>query len=238
MTQSQTAAAETCDYFLRQGRAALAQGELVSASRAGWQAAVCATADYAGPDVDFTDGARRLVKDSLGNGNAAEWAVSAMALSDNIEYGWLDRDGIARRLDDVQRLAILVKDIADPPQGADDTLSRAWECMDNGCLAVASEKGWEAATYAAKTYAKAMGYDHIRSNYLSQVTRYLKQEPDGNKAGNWSISAKTLLDNAHAKPDWLDAELIGNDLDDVSKLVALVKAAVENRDKSQRSRNV
>ena len=157
MTQPLPVLAESCDYFLRQGRAALAQGELVSASRAGWQAAVCATADYAGPDVDFTDGARRLVKDSLGNGNAAEWAVSAMALSDNIEYGWLDRYGIARRLDDVQRLAILVKDIADPPQTAEDILGRAWECMDNGYLIPASDKGWEAALLAAKTCADAIG---------------------------------------------------------------------------------
>lgn len=240
MTQTQAVTAETCDYFLRQGRELLAQGDLVAASSAGWQAAVIAMASYAGPGAafNFTDAAQRLVKINRGHTVAAEWVVSAMALSDNIEYGWLDRDGIARRLDDVQRLAILVKDIADMPQSADEVLRHAWECMDNGYLLPASEKGWEAATYAAKTYAKAMGHDHIRSNYLSQVTRYLKQEPDGNEAGNWSISAKMLLDNAHAKPDGLDAELIGNDLDDVSKLVALVKAAVENRDKSQRSRNV
>ena len=196
---------------------------------------------YSGDAVaehDFRDAARRLVKDSRGSSKAAEWVVSAITLSENVADDWLDRDGVSRRLDDVQRIVLLVKDIAEPPQVAEDVLARSRECMENGYLAVASEKGWEAATYAAKTYAKVMGHDHIRSNYLSQVTRYLKQEPDGSKAGNWSITAKMLLDNAHAKPDWLDAEMIGNDLDDVSKLVALVKAAVENRDKSQRSRNV
>ena len=241
MTQPQAVAAETCDQFLRQGREFLAQGDLASASAAGWRAARLALEAYLGDAVaecDFRDTARRLVKDSRGSAKAAEWMVNAITLSENVADNWLDADGVARRLDDVQRLTLLVKEIAEPPQSADDILSRAWECMDNGCLAVASEKGWEAATYAAKIYAKVMGYDHIRSNYLSQVTRYLKQEPDGSKAGNWSISVKLLLDNAHAKPDWLDAELIGNDLDDVSKLVALVKAAVENRDKSQRSRNV
>ena len=235
MTQPQTVAAETCDQFLRQGREFLAQGDLASASAAGWRAAVLALEAYAGDAVaecDFKDAARALVKDGRGTAKAAEWVVSAITLSENVVDDWLDKDGVGRRLDDVQRLVLLVKDIAEPPQSADDMLSRARECMDNGCLAVASEKGWEAATYAAKTYAKAMEHDHIRSNYLSQVTRYLKQEPDGNKAGNWSISAKMLLDNAHAKPDWLDAELISNDLDDVSKLVALVKEAVENRDKS------
>ena len=241
MTQPQAVVAETCDQFLRQGREFLAQGDLASASSAGWRAALLALEGYSGDTVaesDSRDTARRLVKDSRGSAKAAEWVVSAITLSENVADDWLDKDGVGRRLDDVQRLVLLVKDIAEPPQSADDILSRAWECMDNGCLAVASEKGWEAATYAAKTYAKAMGHDHIRSNYLSQVTRYLKQEPDGSKVGNWSITAKMLLDNAHAKPDWLDAEMIGNDLDDISKLVALVKAAVENRNKSQRSRNV
>lgn len=227
MTQPPPVLAETCKNFLRQGRGALAQGELVLASRAGWQAAVYATAEYAGPGTDFTDAARRLVKDNLGNANAAEWVVSAMALSDNIEYGWLDRDGITRRLDDVQRLVMLVKDISSPPQTAGDILGQAWECMDNGSLVPACEKGWEAATHAAKTYAKAMGHDHIRSNYLSQVTRYLKQEPGGSEAGNWSMSAKMLLESFHAKADRLDAELIGNDLDDVGKLVALVNATAK-----------
>ena len=240
MTQTQSVTAETCDHFLRQGREFLAQGDLASASAAGWQAAVIVMANYAGSDAEFnfTDAAQRLVKDHRGHAAAAEWVVSAMALSDNAGYDWLDSEGVARRLDDVQRLAILVKDIAEPPQSAEDVLRRAWECMGNGALAVASEKGWEAATHAAKTYAQVMGHNHIRSNYLSQVTRYLKQEPDGGKAGNWSMSASMLLDNAYARPNWLDAELIGNDLDNVSKLVALVEVAVEKSDKSQRSRNV
>ena len=237
MTQLQSAPASDCDTLLRRARELLDKGELALASGAGWQAAVAVMSAYAGSAADFTDVAQRLVKDHRGH-TAAEWVVSALALSDNAGYDWLDSEGIARRLDDVQRLAILVKDMVEPPQSADDILRRAWECMDNGALAVASQKGWEAATHAAKTYAQVMGHNHIRSNYLSQVTRYLKQEPDGSKAGNWSLSASMLLENAHARPNWLDAELIGNDLDDVSKLVVLIKAAVENRDKSQRSRNV
>ncbi len=240
MTQPQAVAAETCDHFLRQGREFLARGDLASASAAGWQAAVITMASYSGLDADFnfTDAAQRLVKDNRGHTAAAEWVVSAMALSDNAGYDWLDGEGVARRLDDVQRLAILIDDMASPPQTAEDILGRARQCLGNGALTVASEKGWEAATHAAKTYAQVMGYDRIRSNYLSQVTRYLKQEPGGNEAGNWSSSAKMLLDSVHAKPGWLDAELIGNDLDDVSRLVALVKAAVENHHKSQRSKNV
>ena len=234
MTQLQSAPAADCDALLRQARELLDKGELAPASEAGWRVAVHAMADYAGTDVDFTDAARELVKDWRGNTDAAEWVVSALALSDNVGYDWLDVDGIGRRLDDVQRLVMLVKEIAEPPQSADDVLRRAWECVDNGYLAPASEKGWEAATYAARAYVVAMGHDHIRSNYLSQVTRHLKQEPGGSKAGNWSMSAKMLLENLHTKADWLDAELIGNDLNDVGELVALVNAVIKNGDKSSR----
>jgi hypothetical protein len=232
MTQLQSMPAADCGTLLRQARLLLNTGMKNVAAAAGWKAALWGMEAYAGPDADFTDAARQLVKDRRGNDNATEWIVSAMALSDNAKYDWLDVDGVARRLDDVQRLVTLIEDIAAPPQTAEDLLRRARECLANGALAVASEKGWEAATRAAKTYAEAMGHDHIRSNYLSQVTRLLKQVPDGSKAGNWSMSAKTLLDNLRAKPDRLDAEMVGNDLDDVGKLVALVNATVKNGAKS------
>ena len=237
MTQPQAVAAETCDQFLRQGREFLAQGDLASASSAGWRAAVEAMAAYAGPNADFTDAARELVKD-YGDVNAAEWVVSALALSDNVRYDWLDVDGIGRRLDDVQRLAMLVKDIAEPPQSADDVLRRAWECLEGGALIPACEKGWEAATHAAKVYAEAMGYQHIRSNYLSQVTRCLRNERDGKDVGNWAMSARMLLDCSAAKPAVLNRELISDDLEGVSKLVALVEELIADDTDGVRLQNV
>ncbi len=239
MTQTQSVTAETCDHFLRQARKFLAQGDLASASAAGWQAAVTVMASYAGSgaEFNFTDAAQRLVKDNREH-TAAEWVVSAMALSDNAGYDWLDSEGVARRLDDVQRLAILVKDIAEPPQSAEDVLRRAWACLDNGSLAVASEKGWEAAVHAAKAYATAMGHDRIRSNYVSQVTRLLKEEPGGNQVGNWSMSASMLHQNAIGDPDWLDLEIIREDLQGVSKLVSFIGKCIEFHENSGKLPNV
>lgn len=239
MTQTQAATAETCDQYLRQGREFLAQGDLASASASGWQAAVIVMAGYAGPgaEFNFTDAAQRLVKDNRGH-TAAEWVVSAMALSDNAGYDWLDSEGVARRLEDVQRLVNLVFDIANPPNDDEALLRRAWACLANGSLAVASEKGWEAATYAAKAYATAMGHDQIRSNYLSQVTRLLRKEPGGNQVGNWSMSASMLHENAAGDPDWLDTEIVRNDLEDVSKLVEHIRALVKADGNPSRSSNV
>lgn len=179
MTQPLAVVAANCDQFLRQGREFLAQGDLASASAAGWRAGVLALEAYTGDaiaDADFRDAARGLVKDTRAHANTAEWALSAIALSDNVDDDWLDADGVARRLDDVQRLALLVKDIAEPPQSAEDILRRAWECMDNGAPAVASEKGWEAALCATKTYADAMGCDYHGDRHFEDVMRTLEKD--------------------------------------------------------------
>lgn len=224
---------QACDLLLRDGRQSLNVGELAQASAKGWEAAGYAVRGFAnlvGDDYDrdgFESLMLKLSKDPRSHDRSAEWAVSALALSDNARLDWLDHTGVGRRLDDVQRLVTQVFDIAHPPQDADAILRRAQACLANGALAVASEKGWEAATHAAKTYASEMGYDHIRSNYLSQVTRLLRKEPGGKQVGNWSMSASMLHENAAGDPDWLDTEIVRNDLKDVSKLVEHIRALLK-----------
>ena len=232
MTRSQPVLAETCDYFLGRGRGCLAKGELTSASDAGWQAAEIAMASYAGPGAgfNFTDAAQRLVKDNRGHTAAAEWVVSAMALSDNAGYDWLDGEGVARRLDDVQRLVLLVKDIAEPPKSAADILRRAWECMDNGYLIPASDKGWEAALLAAKSYADAIGYSYRDESHFRPVMDILEKEAAGHKAvGTWIYAAVNLRQTAAycaGRNDPRYAELIADDIGEVGKLVSFIQANI------------
>ena len=225
------------DLPLRRARELLEQGRLAPASAAGWQAAVSAVASYAGAggpdgrsvygdgdgDRDFfAEAARRLAQDGRGDDRAAEWAASALALYDNARYDWLDREGVGRRLDDMQRLSVLAQDIAEPPQNAEDILRRAWQCMDNGALAVASEKGWAAATYAAKVYAEAMGYDRIRSNYLDQVSHLLMKESGGKDAGAWSIAVDVMLESAYYSPDALHPDVVADGLKAAKNLVSFI----------------
>ncbi len=231
MTQPQAVAAETCDQFLRQGREFLAQGDLASASSAGWRAAVLTLEAYAGDTVsasDFRDAARRLLKDSRGSAKAAEWVVSAITLSENVADDWLDADGVARRLDDMQRLALLVKDIAEPPQSADDVLRRAWECMDNGYLIPASDKGWEAALLAAKSYADAIGYQYSDESHYHKVMNILEKEEAGNnEVGTWIYVAAKLRQTAaycNGRNDPRYAELVADDISDVGKLASFIQA--------------
>lgn len=230
MTQLQAAQAVDCDTLLRQARELLAQGELAAASAAGWDAAALAMADYAGPGVDFADAAQRLVKEHGGHTDAAEWVVSAMALADNVGYDWLDVDGVGRRLDDAQRLVILMKDIAEPPQGAEDVLRRAWECMDNGYLIPASDKGWEAALLAAKTYADAIGYSYGGEKHFDSVMRILeKEEADNKEVGGLTYAAIKLRKTAvycSGRSDPRYAEMFAEDVRAVESLVLFIKARV------------
>lgn len=231
MTQPQSATASAGDDLLRRGRALLAHGRLAPASAVGWQAAVHALNAYAAtPDDDgcgFHSAALRLTQDPRGDGRAAEWAVSALALSDNIKYDWLDRDGVARRLDDVQRLAMLVQDIASPPQSAADTLRQARQCMTNGYLLPAADKGWEAALLAAKAYADAAGCEYRSENHFDLAVRLLIKEPaGGRKVVDWKFSALRLRETAsHCAryPHQPDAEIVADDIADVAKLVLLVQ---------------
>ena len=248
MTQLQSAPVSDCDTLLRQARKRLDKGELVPASTAGWQAAVAAMAAYAGPDKDFTGAARNLVKDHRNDINAAEWVVSAIALSDNAEYDWLDGEGIARRLDDVQRLVILVKDRAGPPQSAETVLQRAWECFANGALAVASEKGWEAALWATKSHADAIGREYRGEYHFDDVVRMLAKDGAWSErvlgcenaalnlrqtAAYYTASPKMMPpedgpetpgpNSGHYHPRWLLPELVAEDIASVAALAGMLK---------------
>ena len=227
------APATECDALLRQGRHLLDAGQLAPASAAGWQAAVSAMAAYAASDgaaagAGFTDAARHLVKHYRGDGQAAEWAVSALALSDNAQYDWLDRDGVSRRLDDIQRLSILVQDIAHPPQTPADLLRQAWQCMDNGALYVASEKGWQAALLATQTYAAAVGCDYRGEDRFEDAIRLLaKDETRRAEVTTGAAAAAGLLRNvSYCVYPKLYSELVAEDLTAVVNLAQLIHNAV------------
>lgn len=236
-TLPQSAPVTESDARLRRARELLDAGRLALASAAGWQAALSAMAAHAGRDdgvddvtgcdeTDFKETARRLLKDHRGNDSPSEWVFSALALADNAKFDWLGRDGISRRLDDVQRLLILVQDAAHPPRRADDLLRRAWQCVGNGSLAVAAEQGYAAVNYVAKTYAAAMGYDRIRSNWLDQVSHLLMQEPGGQDAGAWSITVDVMLESAYDSPGCLYPDVVGNGLQAAESLVSFIAALV------------
>lgn len=229
------AAATDCDALLRQARQLLDAGQLAPASAAGWQAAQAAMAAYAATDgtaanANFTDAARHLVKHHHGDDRAAEWAVSSLALADNAQYDWLPRDGVARRLDDVQRLIILIHDLANPPSTAAKLLRQAYRCMDNGSLPVASEKGWQAALLATKTYADAVGCDYQGEYHFEKATRLLGEDESLNEEVRSGESAAAWLRGniSYCVYPKLYPAIVAEDLGEVVNLVKLIQDAVDS----------
>ena len=229
----QSAPVSEGDARLRQARELLDAGRLAPASAAGWQAARSAMAAYAGRAgldgaTGFKEAARRLLNEHWGDGNPSEWVFSALALADNAKFDWLGRDGIGRRLDDVQRLLILVQDVADPPSSADDILRQAWRCMDNGSLAVASEKGWQAALAATKTYADAVGCEYRGEYYFEKATRLLlKDETLRDEVTAGESAAAYLRRNAsYCVYPKLFPEIVAEDLEAVVNLSRLIQDAI------------
>ena len=225
------------DARLRRARELLDAGRLAPASAAGWQAALSAMAAHAGRDdggdgatgceaTSFKETARRLLKDHRGDDNPSEWVFSALALADNAKFDWLGQDGISRRLDDVQRLLILLQDIANPPQTAADIFQQARVCLDNGYLAVASEKGWQAVLSATKTYADAVGCEYRGEYHFEQAIKRLAKEDARNRdVMEWEAGAASLGRTASycaVYPDWLHPEIVAGDLASVANLVNLI----------------
>ncbi len=236
MTQTQSVTAETCDHFLRQAREYLAQDDLADASASGWQAAVRALEVHTGDAIAegyFRDAARKLVKDRRARANAAEWVISAITLSENVADDWLDNDGVAHRLDDVQRLVVLIDDMASPPQTAEDILRRARQCLDNGYLIPASDKGWEAALLIAGTYADAIGCDYRDEGQLSRVMQLLEKEESWERAvSGWIYAAENIHQTARycaMKGGSRYAEVVADDIDAIAKLADFVQETVSSR---------
>lgn len=233
-----------CDALLRQGRQLLDAGQLAPASAAGWQAAQSAMSAYASPDAAdasdisdmmngkaaFRETAGRLLNHYQVDCNASEWIFSALALADNAACDWLDRDGVSRRLDDVQRLSILVNDIAHPPQTAAALLRQAWQCMDNGYLIPASVQGRAAALLVAKRYAHAIGCDYHGESDFDAVMRLLAAEQNASpEIGGWAHAAACLPQTAAycaRQDDNRYADIVADDLDAVAKLADFVQTKV------------
>ena len=236
MTQLPHDYTQTCDDLLRRGREYLAQGELALASVKGWDAAGYAAKAYAGligqggSDADFKDVVLQLSKDYRSHDSSVEWAVSAMALADNVQFDWLDKDGIGRRLDDVQRLVMLVFDVANPPQDPEAILRHAWICLANGALAVASEKGWEAALWVTKTYADTIGYEYCGDSHFDDIMRMLAKDDVWRKeSAGCEYSALNLQRNASyctLHPRRLYAEIVAEDIKAVVKLLAFIQERI------------
>ncbi len=109
--------------------------------------------------------------------------------------------------------------IADYENQAQEFLARAREYLNAGDLHQASEKGWGAAAHMAKAVAVAQGWEYDTHADFSVVLNQAWQATGNDRLRALRGIANELHSNFYRRKRHLDAEVIGQDIENVAELV-------------------
>ena len=109
-------------------------------------------------------------------------------------------------------------------QQAREFLEKARQYLDRGDLHQASEKGWGAASHMVKAVAHALGESYERHEEFRRVVSMAGRRLGSRRTVvRLAHSAEILHSNYYQRKRFLDAEDIGDDLDDVTQLLDLLE---------------
>ena len=109
--------------------------------------------------------------------------------------------------------------IADYENQAHEFLARAREYLNAGDLHQASEKGWGAAAHMAKAVAVAQGWEYDTHSDFSVVLNQAWQATGNDRLRALRGIANELHSNFYRRKRHLNAEVIGQDIENVAELV-------------------
>ena len=109
--------------------------------------------------------------------------------------------------------------IADYENQAQEFLARAREYLNAGDLHQASEKGWGAAAHMAKAVAVAQGWEYDTHADFSVVLNQAWQATGNDRLRALRGIANELHSNFYRRKRHLNAEVIGQDIENVAELV-------------------
>ena len=109
--------------------------------------------------------------------------------------------------------------IADYQNQAQEFLARAREYLNAGDLHQASEKGWGAAAHMAKAVAVAQGWEYDTHADFSIVLNQAWQATGNDRLRALRGIANELHSNFYRRKRHLNAEVIGQDIENVAELV-------------------
>jgi uncharacterized protein (UPF0332 family) len=112
--------------------------------------------------------------------------------------------------------------VADYVAQADEFLDHAREYLAADRLHQASEKGWGAAAHMAKAVAEAQGWEYKTHADFSVVLNQARRLTDDARLGDLRATANDLHGNYYRRKRHLDADVIGEDIEKVAELVALL----------------
>ena len=116
--------------------------------------------------------------------------------------------------------------VADHVQLAKDFLERSKSYLAQGDLHQASEKGWGAAAHMIKAVAAANGWEYEHHDHFSSVVMNARQRYRQPRLREMSRSAEALHVNYYKRKEFLDPDLIREDIDDVENMVNILEPFV------------
>ena len=105
---------------------------------------------------------------------------------------------------------------------AREFLDRGREYLAAGDLHQASEKGWGAAAHMAKAAAEAQGWQYDRHADFIRVMNQAVLMTGNDRLSDLRGRANDLHGNYYERKRFLNAELIGRDLESMAELVELL----------------
>ncbi len=105
---------------------------------------------------------------------------------------------------------------------AREFLAHSREYLANGRLHQASEKGWGAAAHMVKAVAEAQGWVYRKHRDFIRVMDQASRLTGNDRLLDLRGRATVLHDNYYERKRFLDAEIIGKDIESIAELVELL----------------
>ena len=113
--------------------------------------------------------------------------------------------------------------VSDYQEQARDFLAKSRGYLAANDLHQASEKGWGAAAHMTKAVAAAYGWDYRRHRDFSVVLHNVRQLTGNARLLDLRGRANDLSDIKYERKRYLDAEIIGEDIEGVAELLDLLE---------------
>ena len=112
--------------------------------------------------------------------------------------------------------------VADYATQARDFLAQSRQYLANGRLHQASEKGWGAAAHMVKAVAVAQGWQYDRHADFSRVMNQATLLTGNDRLSDLRGRANDLHGNYYERKRFLNAEIIGKDIESIAEMVELL----------------
>ena len=108
-----------------------------------------------------------------------------------------------------------------------DFLAKGRQYLADGDLHQASEKGWGAASHMAKAVAENQGWEYDSHAGFSAVINQARHLTGNDALRGLRSIANELHGNYYKRKKFLDAEIIGRDIESVAELLGILTPLTE-----------